>query len=83
MRAGWGSDTPGSHGYFPGCEVAAHPDLTVTIGFWKAGLVAETAGMYIKGLVCADAAIVPVREAGYLTEETCPLWDTQILSVLG
>ena len=55
-------------------ELAVRPDLTVTIGFVKTGLVTENAGRYMKRLVCADIGIVLVREEGVITEETCPPW---------
>ena len=55
-------------------ELAVHSDLTVTIGFVKAGLVTQNAGNYIKRLVCTDIGIKLVREEGVLTAETCPSW---------
>jgi len=55
-------------------ELAVRSDLTVTIGFVKAGLVTKNAGNYIKRLVCADIGIVLVQEAGYISEENCPPW---------
>ncbi len=55
-------------------ELAVRSDLTVTIGFVKTGLVTESAGNYIKRLVCTDIGIVLLQEEGYLTEETCPPW---------
>ena len=62
------------------CEIAVKSDLTVTIGYVKAGLVIENAGKYMKKLVCADIGIVLVKEEGFLTEETCPAWlDRKII----
>ena len=64
-------------------ELAVFSDLTVTIGYVKAGLVAENAGNYIKHLICADIGIVLLREEGYITEETCPPWlDLKVLSAI-
>ncbi len=39
-------------------EIAVKSDLTVTIGYVKNGLVTETAGKYMKRLVCVDIGIV-------------------------
>lgn len=55
-------------------ELAVCSDLTVTIGYIKAGLVKEKAGHYIKRLVCADIGIVLVRNEGTLSKEVCPPW---------
>lgn len=55
-------------------ELAVYSDLTVTIGYVKQGLVAESAGKYIKRLVCADIGIVLLREEGYIDRENCPPW---------
>ena len=43
-------------------ELAVISDLTVTVGYVKHGLIKETAGKFIKKLVCADIGIVLVRE---------------------
>ena len=63
-------------------ETAVHSDLTVTIGFVKNGMVAKTAGNYMKKLVCADIGIRLIREENKLCapgEEKpgclpCPPW---------
>lgn len=43
-------------------ELAVRSDLTVTIGYVKAGLICENAGKYMKRLVCADIGIHLVKE---------------------
>ena len=64
-------------------ELAVYSDLTVTIGYVKHGLVAPSAGEYMKRLLCADIGIVLVREEETITEETCPLWlDMNIISAI-
>ncbi len=61
-------------------ELAVFSDLTVTIGYVKAGLVTENAGNYMKHLICADIGIVLLREEGDITEENCPPWlDMNVL----
>ena len=55
-------------------ELAVRSDLTVTIGFLKAGLVTNNAEKYIKRLVCTDIGIVLVWEEGRITEENRPHW---------
>ena len=63
-------------------ELAVHSDLTVTIGYVKAGLVTEQAGKYIKRLVCADIGIVLLREEKIITAESCPPWlDRDVIHV--
>lgn len=42
--------------------LAVRSDLTVTIGYVKQGMISESAGKYIKRLVCADIGIVLVQE---------------------
>lgn len=64
-------------------ELAVRSDLTVTIGFVKAGLVTESAGMYMKKLVCTDIGIVLVQEERYITDENCPPWlDLNVISAI-
>ena len=43
-------------------ELAVCSDLTVTIGYVKTGLIAETAKKWMKRLVCADIGIVLAKE---------------------
>ena len=72
-------------------EIAVVSDLTVTIGYVKAGLVAENAGRYMKRLVCVDIGIVLVKEerkicgAGeplHLGCLPCPCWlDLNVLKI--
>lgn len=63
-------------------ELAVRSDLTVTIGFVKTGLVTESAGKYIKHLVCADIGILLVQQEGAITEENCPPWlDRNIIRI--
>lgn len=73
-------------------EIAVFSDLTVTIGFVKRGLVTQTAGAYIKKLICVDIGIILVREDAKIcapNEELrngdvlCPPWlDPQIRRIL-
>ncbi len=73
----------GMNGNTGEAELAVRSDLTVTIGYVKTGLVTETAGNYIKRLVCTDIGIVLVREEGYLSEENAPSWlDLKVLSAM-
>ena len=70
-------------------ELAVRSHLTVTIGFVKTGLVTESAGAYIRKLVCTDIGIVLSREEGWICgpEESpvpgavpCPPWlDMRII----
>ncbi|MBE6932221.1 MAG: NAD(P)H-hydrate epimerase [Ruminococcaceae bacterium] len=72
-------------------ELAVISDLTVTIGYVKNGLITETAGNYIKKLVCADIGIVLIREEGKICipDENlcsgyypCPEWlDMNVIKV--
>lgn len=55
-------------------ELAVKSDLTITIGYVKAGLVTDHAGKYMKKLICADIGIHLLREEGWITEENCPPW---------
>lgn len=64
----------GMNGDSGNAEQAVMSDLTVTIGYVKAGLIAANAGNYMKKLVCADIGIHLVREEGWITEENCPSW---------
>ena len=43
-------------------EIAVRSDLTVTVGYVKAGLITQRAGKYIKRLVCADIGIVLTKK---------------------
>lgn len=47
-------------------ELAVNSDLTVTIGFMKNGLITESAGAYMKKLVCADIGIVLANKENYI-----------------
>lgn len=71
-------------------ETAVCSDLTVTIGFVKNGLVSETAGNYMKKLVCTDIGIRLLREENKLCSVRewedqsgcilCPPWlDMEII----
>lgn len=63
-------------------ELAVNSDITVAIGYVKAGLVTDSAGKYIKRLICADIGIRLIGEDGFITEENCPPWlDMNIQSV--
>ncbi len=55
-------------------DLAVKSDLTVTIGYVKAGLVTDHAGKHMKKLICADIGIHLLREEGWITEENCPPW---------
>lgn len=55
-------------------ELAVVSDLTVTIGYVKTGLISQSAGTYIKRLVCADIGIDLVEEGIELSRETAPHW---------
>lgn len=48
----------GMNGDSGDAELAVYSDLTVTIGFVKQGMVQQSAGNYMKRLVCADIGIV-------------------------
>ena len=69
-------------------EIAVYSDLTVTIGFVKNGLVTESAGKYMKRLVCADIGIRLFREENKICDPgeenegalRCPPWlDMEII----
>ena len=47
-------------------EIAVCSDLTVTIGYFKIGLLCENAGKYIRRLVCCDIGIHLIREEWWL-----------------
>lgn len=64
-------------------ELAVFSDVTVTIGYVKAGLITERAGKYIRRLVCADIGIVLLKEEGKLGRESAPDWlDWNTIRVL-
>ena len=48
----------GMNGNTGEAELAVRSDLTVTIGYVKRGLITQSAGRYIRRLVCADIGIV-------------------------
>ncbi len=48
----------GMNGNTGDAELAVRSDLTVTIGYVKRGLITQSAGRYIRRLVCADIGIV-------------------------
>ena len=50
-------------------ELAVRSDLTVTIGYFKNGLLTENAGRHTDRLVCADIGIVLIREENKICEE--------------
>lgn len=67
-------------------ELAVSSDLTVTIGYVKTGLIAESAGKWMRKLVCTDIGIVLAKEEwkicsdGELPTENClksPAWLDQ------
>ena len=72
-------------------SLAVYSDLTVTIGYVKAGLITENAGKYMKKLVCTDIGILLLREERKICgpdEELlpgacpCPPWlDMEIIHV--
>ena len=51
-------------------ELAVRSDLTVTIGYFKNGLLTRNAGRYMKRLVCAEIGIVLVRQENRLCDES-------------
>ena len=55
-------------------ECIVNSDLTVTIGYVKHGLVTETAGRYMKRLICADIGIELIETEQVLDPESCPPW---------
>lgn len=73
----------GMNGDTGNAELAVHSDLTVTIGYVKRGLISESAGGYMKRLVCVDIGIVLAEQEwkicgdGEVLEEGCfhcPAW---------
>lgn len=73
----------GMNGDTGGTEFAVRSDLTVTIGYVKRGLISESAGGYMKRLVCADIGIVLAKEEWKICSEKeileegyfrCPVW---------
>ena len=53
-------------------EIAVRSDITVTIGYFKTGLITERAGEYIKQLVCVDIGIVLFRKENLIC--SCDEW---------
>lgn len=73
----------GMNGDTGNAALAVHSNLTVTIGYVKQGLISESAGNYMKRLVCADIGIVLAKQEwkicgdGEVLEEgcfRCPAW---------
>lgn len=73
----------GMNGDTGDAELAVRSDLTVTIGYVKRGLISESAGSYMKRLVCVDIGIVLAKEEWKIcsNQETleegsfrCPAW---------
>ena len=50
-------------------ELAVHSDLTVTIGYFKNGLLTKNAGAHTRRLVCTDIGIVLAEEENKLCDE--------------
>lgn len=73
----------GMNGDTGDAELAVRSDLTVTVGYVKRGLISESAGSYMKRLVCVDIGIVLAKEEWKIcsNQETleegifrCPAW---------
>jgi len=67
----------GMNGDTGAAELAVRADLTVTIGFVKTGLVADSAEQYIGRLACADIGIVLDREEGWADVEVIDVREAE------